>query len=77
LSDIQRLQNDDLFPINGIPAKVGNGGATSTMFSAAGPYTGPYGEAAIPSTDFRILWPIPLLETNTNPVLLAEQNPGW
>ncbi len=76
-SDIHRLQNDDLFPIDGIPAKVGNGSVTAAMFSAAGPYTGPYGEAAIPSSNFRILWPIPLLETNVNPVLLAEQNPGW
>jgi len=76
-SDIHRLQNDDLFPIDGIPAKIGNGSATAAMFSGAGPYTGSYGEAAIPSSNFRILWPIPLLETNTNPVLLAEQNPGW
>jgi hypothetical protein len=76
-SDIHRLQNDDLFPINGIPAKIGNGSATAAMFSEAGPYTGPYGEGAIPSSNFRILWPIPLLETNTNPVLLSEQNPGW
>lgn len=76
-SDIHRLQNDDLFPIDGIPAKVGNGSATAAMFSATGAYTGPYGEAAIPSSNFRILWPIPLLETNANPVLLAEQNPGW
>jgi hypothetical protein len=76
-SDIHRLQNDDLFPIDGIPAKVGNGAATAAMFSAAGPYTGPYAEAAIPSSNFRVLWPIPLLETNVNPVLLAEQNPGW
>lgn len=76
-SDIHRLQNDDLFPINGIPAKIGNGTATAAMFSAVGPYTGPYGEAAIPSTDFRILWPIPLLETNANPTLAAQQNPGW
>lgn len=76
-SDIHRLQNDDLFPIDGIPAKIGNGAATAAMFSDAGPYTGPYGEAAIPSSNFRILWPIPLLETNANPVLLAQQNPGW
>lgn len=76
-SDIQRLQNDDLFPINGIPAKVGTGGATAAMFTVTTPYTGPYGEAAIPTTDFRVLWPIPLLETNNNPTLLAQQNPGW
>ncbi len=76
-SDIHRLQNDDLFPINGIPAKVGNGVNTSTLYSTTTAYTGPYGESAIPSSDKRILWPIPLLETNYNPTLLAQQNVGW
>jgi len=47
------------------------------MFVPTTPFTGPYGEAAIPSSNFRILWPIPLLETNNNPTLLAQQNPGW
>lgn len=76
-SDIQRLQNDNLFPVDGIPAKIGTGGATAAMFTATGPYTGPFAEAAIPSSNFRVLWPIPLLETNNNPTLLAQQNPGW
>jgi hypothetical protein len=76
-SDIHRLQNDNFFPINGIPAKVGNGINTAPLYSTTTPYTGPYGEAAIPATDKRILWPIPLLETNYNPTLLAQQNPGW
>jgi hypothetical protein len=76
-SDIQRLQNDDLFPIDGIPAKVGSGAATAAMFVPTTPFTGPFGESAIPSTNFRILWPIPLLETNNNPTLAAQQNPGW
>jgi hypothetical protein len=76
-SDIQRLQNDDLFPIDGIPAKVGSGAATAAMFVPTTPFTGPFGEAAIPSSNFRILWPIPLLETNNNPTLAAQQNLGW
>jgi hypothetical protein len=76
-SDIQRLQADDLFPIDGIPAKVANGSATAAMYTPTTPYTGPYGEAAIPSSNFRILWPIPLLELNNNPTLAAQQNPGW
>lgn len=76
-SDIQRLQNDDLFPINGIPAKVGSGAATAAMFTPTTPFTGPFGEAVIPSSNFRILWPIPLLETNSNPTLAAQQNPNW
>jgi hypothetical protein len=32
-SDIQRLQADDLFPIDGIPAKVANGSATAAMYT--------------------------------------------
>lgn len=76
-SDIQRLQNDDLFPIDGIPAKVGSGAATAAMFVPTTPFTGPFGESAIPSSSFRILWPIPLLETNNNPTLAAQQNIGW
>lgn len=76
-SDIHRLQNDDIAPINGIPAKVGNGAQLASMFTLGTPYAGPFGEQAIPSSDFRILWPIPLLETNNNPTLAAQQNPGW
>ncbi len=76
-SDIQRLQNDDLFPINGIPAKIGSGVNPSTLYNIGTPYTGSFGEVAIPSSDFRILWPIPLLETNTNPTLAGQQNPGY
>lgn len=76
-SDIHRLQNDDIEKIDGIPAKVGNAAVSAAMFTLGTPFTGPYGEAAIPSSNFRILWPIPLLETNNNPTLAAEQNPGW
>jgi hypothetical protein len=76
-SDIHRLQNDDIAPIDGIPAKIGNGAANKDMFVLGTAYNGPYGEAAIPASDGRILWPIPLLETNSNPTLAAQQNPGW
>lgn len=76
-SDIHRLQNDDIAPIDGIPAKVGNGAILKTMYTIGTPFTGPYGEGAIPSSNSRILWPIPLLETNNNPTLAAQQNPGW
>lgn len=76
-SDIHRLQNDDLFPIDGIPAKIGTGINTSTLYNIGTPYAGPLGEAAILSTNFRILWPIPLLETNNNPTLASQQNPGY
>ena len=76
-SDIHRLQNDDLFPINGIPAKLANGNPPAGSFVLGTPYTGPTTTAAIPGSDFRFLWPIPLLETAVNPTLAAQQNPGW
>ncbi len=76
-SDIHRLQNDDLFPINGIPAKSANASPPAVgSYNIGTPYTA-LGQPAIQSSDFRFLWPIPLLETNNNPTLKAEQNPGW
>ena len=74
-SDIQRLQYDDLAPINGIPAKVSNGAPAASLYTLGTPFTGPYGVAAVPSGDFKVLWPIPQVELNTNPSLV--QNPGW
>lgn len=76
-SDIQRLQNDDIAPINGIPAKIANGTPAASLFTLGTPYTGPYGLPAIPSSDFRVLWPIPQIELVANPTLAAQQNPGW
>ncbi len=77
-SDIQRLQNDDLFPINGIPAKITSASnPPASAFTLGTPYSGPYGVPAIPSTDKRILWPIPQIVTNLNPTLAGQQNPGW
>ncbi len=76
-SDIHRLQGDDLVPIDGIPAKVANGSPAASAYVLGTPYTGPYGEAAIPGTDYRFLWPIPQRELNSNATLAAEQNPGW
>jgi hypothetical protein len=76
-SDIHRLLYDDIAATNGIPAKIGNGINTASLYSTTSAYSGPFGEAAIPKTDFRILWPIPLQEINTNPTLAAQQNPNW
>ena len=76
-SDIHRWQGDDLFPRNGIPAKLANGSPPAGSFTLGTPYTGPLTNVGIPGTDFRFLWPIPLLETTINPVLKAQQNPGW
>jgi hypothetical protein len=76
-SDIQRLQNDDIAPINGIPAKLSNATPAAALFTLGTPYTGPYGVAAIASSDYRVLWPIPQIEVVANPTLKAQQNPGW
>lgn len=75
--DIHRLQSDNLFPIDGIPAKVANGNPAASTFTLGTPYTGPLGVAAIPNSDYRFLWPIPQSEINTNPTLAGQQNPGW
>lgn len=76
-NDIHRLLYDDLVPMPGIPAKVANAMPTAAMFTLGTPYTGPYGVAMIPKEDFRVLWPFPLSSTTNNPILQAEQNPGW
>jgi hypothetical protein len=76
-SDIHRLQGDNLHPIDGIPAKIGNGGLGAASFTLGTPYTGALAVPAIPGSDKRFLWPIPLEETNNNPTLKAQQNPGW
>ncbi|MCL8006692.1 RagB/SusD family nutrient uptake outer membrane protein [Gelidibacter japonicus] len=76
-SDIHRLQGDDLHPIDGIPAKVANGSPPASAYVLGTPYDGALGEAAIPGTDFRFLWPLPQIELNANPTLATQQNPGW
>jgi hypothetical protein len=74
-SDIHRLQGDNIDPIVGIPAKRANGTPAASEYTAAGPYTGPYGVPAVPYADFKFVWPIPQIEINVNPNL--TQNPGW
>ncbi|HUI33604.1 MAG TPA: RagB/SusD family nutrient uptake outer membrane protein [Dysgonamonadaceae bacterium] len=76
-SDIHRLQNDDLQPMDGIPAKVANGSPAAAAYTLGTPYDGPYGEQAIPGSDSRFLWPLPQMELDANPTLAKEQNPGW
>ncbi len=75
--DIHRLLYDDLLPSGGIPQKVNNGPAPASAYVLGTAYTGPYAVVAVPASDFKVLWPIPLIETNNNPTLLAQQNPGW
>lgn len=76
--DIHRLALDpDFAPIpgGGIPSKVGTGAATAAMFNCAGGVTISRPVAAIPYSDFRFIWPVPLSELQQNPNY--EQNPGY
>lgn len=75
--DIHRLQHCPYFPIDGIPAKLANGMPNPDDFNLGTPYTGPYGVTAFPYDDYRFLWPIPLSEINSNPILATQQNPGY
>lgn len=79
-SDISRLQFCPHFPIAGMPGKLANSMPANTDFTLGTPYTPPGGVYAItpkPYTDNRFLWPLPAIETNANPVLAAQQNPGY
>lgn len=76
--DIHRLALDtDFAPIpgGGIPSKVGTGGATAAMFNCAGGVTITRSVAAIPYSDFRFIWPIPIEETQQNSNY--TQNPNY
>ncbi|TFH39504.1 MAG: RagB/SusD family nutrient uptake outer membrane protein [Bacteroidia bacterium] len=75
--DIHRLQFCPYFPIDGIPGKIANGLPAANDFTLGTPYTGPLGVSGLPYTDYRFLWPIPRMETDANPTLAEQQNPGW
>lgn len=75
--DISRLALDPVYapvPGGGIPAKVGSGAATASMFNCAGAVVAK-SVAAIPYADNRFLFPIPLVEIQQNPNY--TQNPGF
>lgn len=74
--DIHRLQGDDVVPIEGIPAKYPNGTPDSEDYEIGTPFTD-FGVNPVPYDDYRFVWPLPQQEVNSNPVLAAEQNPGW
>ena len=76
--DIHRTAQDPIAALRpvGIPAKVTNGGVTGTTLAQYGVGLAVVtGQAAIPYSDFRFIWPIPALEITTNPVIV--QNPGY
>lgn len=75
--DIHRLAYDATFGYGGVPAKVSYATATFATYTAGVPYTGARSFVALPNTNFRFLFPIPSLETGANPVLAAQQNPGY
>ena len=72
--DISRLALDATYGTGGIPAKVGSGAAVASMFNCAGAAVAK-SIAAIPYTDTRFLFPIPLVEIQQNPNY--DQNPGF
>ena len=80
--DIHRLQFCPHFPIAGIPQKVANlNPVPAAWFTNPGEFGTVAGETfgivSYPYTDYRFLWPIPLIETNANPTLAEQQNPGY
>ncbi len=76
-SDIHRLAKDPNFSTNGIPAKMVISDVASLSAYTIGVPPTSFGIAAIPYSDFRFLWPIPLSETTRNATLAAQQNPGY
>ncbi len=79
--DISRLALDATYtPLanGGIPAKFLVSQVTLPSYVCASPalITG-QSQKALAYTDYRFLWPIPSSETQTNPTLAAQQNPGY
>ena len=76
---IHRLQQDNLTPTSGIPQKYRNGqNPTPADYKIGVPYVYKSTDVpAIPYSDYKYVWPIPTLETSANPVLAAQQNPGY
>jgi len=75
-SDISRLAKDPDFSTGGIPAKAVNGNNGSSGFALYNCGAGfTPGQAAIPYTDYRFIWPIPQSERDANPII--AQNPTY
>lgn len=74
-ADIHRTAQDPIAALRptGIPAKVINGSQGASLYSVGLAVTA--GQAAIPYTDFRFLWPIPADEVTQNPIVV--QNPDY
>jgi hypothetical protein len=77
--DIARLSVESTYaPMTGggIPAKFTSAIAVGAKYACGTPATGQT-VPAIAYTNPLFLWPIPSTETQTNPVLAAQQNPGY
>lgn len=77
--DIHRLAVEGKFGPAGIPAKVAPSTTTKADYAAASGTVRPgaISLAAIPYDNFKFIWPIPITEVASNPVLAAQQNPGY
>jgi hypothetical protein len=76
--DIHRLALDANFaPIagGGIPSKVGTGATNAAWFNCAGVASITRAVPAVPYSNFRFVWPIPLVEIQQNPNY--TQNTGY
>lgn len=73
--DISRLsgENNANYTPGGIPAKAVNGAQGAAIYGCGTAYTP--GQAAIPYSDYRFIWPIPADEVTQNPII--QQNPGY
>lgn len=76
-ADIHRLANDPDFSAGGIPAKVRYNNTEFATWGYGVDASASITVPAIPYSDYRFVWPIPQSELNTNPVLAAQQNPGY
>ncbi|MCB0495052.1 MAG: RagB/SusD family nutrient uptake outer membrane protein [Cyclobacteriaceae bacterium] len=74
--DIHRNAVDPDFSTLGIPAKMISADVDGSTYSI-GNTTLTKNIGFIPYSDYRFLWPLPASETSANPVLAAEQNPGY
>lgn len=74
--DIHRLGNDPAFAPSGIPSKASRTLNFTNLYTGL-PTTTFTMLAAIPYSDFRFIWPLPIEEINNNPTLRTQQNPGY
>ena len=71
--DIHRNAVDADYTTGGIPAKAVNGANGLSIYSCSTSYTA--GQAAIPYSDFKFIWPIPANEIIQNTII--DQNPNY